>query len=463
MARQLEQMRKSRNEIMFALLVAAVLLTGVFLRFHCLTTDGLWGDELFTVAAATQAGPHVSWLSFVPKTSPELTVNDSFLTWAAADQTPPLFTLLLVGWSKLFGISDFALRSLGAIIGSFAPVVFYFGLRRPLGKLSALLGAALLAVSPSAVAYSQDVRAYSLTILLSAAASVRLIQRIFPAQDSTKDHEKGLGSFWIDILIYILLAYTHYTGLFLAGALSLLYFIFVIVPQKQYADILKLALVPLSMLPWIHLNWLTFSITNQGGMGWRDYSRSEIWTYMLPTALNYFLIDAGGRLLILWAATAIAAVVVIRQNGRWVGPLKNLWTQATDRKNLLALGFAAIVCLQFGYGAYNAFHIRMFHPRYFAASLPVMLASFALLFSAAKPGKILPVLLCGVIIVLSSIGLGKYYNGSIREFQEFREASQFVSGLACTASTSSAAQRQLFLPVVARFIAPSILSSMTSP
>jgi mannosyltransferase len=86
----------------------------------------------------------------------------------ATESTPPLYYVLAWVWSKLFGNGEWGLRSLSALFGvATIPVIFAIG-RRLAGDFAGLAAAALAAVNPALIWYSQEARAYSLLILLSA-------------------------------------------------------------------------------------------------------------------------------------------------------------------------------------------------------------------------------------------------------------------------------------------------------
>ncbi|SFG20786.1 Uncharacterized membrane protein [Duganella sp. CF458] len=418
------------NRKLLTALALLAILVGAYLRFHTLASIGLWSDELFTVAAALDVGAGHSWLSYTSKVIPELTMDDSFLTWKAADNTPPLFELLLIVWSKLFGVSDFALRSLPAVLGSLAPLVFYFGLRRPLGALPALLGAICFCVAPAAITLSQEVRAYMLTMLLSTIAVILLINRVLAENSGSEAEKAALPSFWLDVVVYILLGYSHYTGLFTYGLLSAVYFFLVIVPRKRYSHFFKLLLVPFAIAPWFALSWKAFRFTSQGGLAWTTYSTSDILGMMFPKTLDFFLAGAGPLLLAVWLSAFICALCGRDEGGRWFLSSASIKQSLQRKKALLALMLIAVIALQFGYSVYNSFHARMWHPRYFAASLPILLVSFALLFSAMRPGKLIATAITAVFVCFSLLGLKPYYAQHSQPGEEYDASAAYVSKIA---------------------------------
>jgi mannosyltransferase len=93
------------------------------------------------------------------------------LVWTS-ESTPPLYYLLAWAWSHLFGVHEVGLRSLSALFGTATVPVSYLAGRELIGRRTGCAVAAIVAVSPLLVWYSQDARAYALLVLLSTAALV---------------------------------------------------------------------------------------------------------------------------------------------------------------------------------------------------------------------------------------------------------------------------------------------------
>lgn len=133
-----------------------ILVLALAVRFYGLTAAAIWGDEgsslLLSQYAATDLWFH-----------------------AAHDVHPPLYFFLLRGWIELFGDGIWSIRSMSAIPGV---VVVGLGicLARQLSTLrAAVLAGVLLALFPSAVRYSQEVRMYSLLGVWLLGATLALV------------------------------------------------------------------------------------------------------------------------------------------------------------------------------------------------------------------------------------------------------------------------------------------------
>lgn len=86
-----------------------------------------------------------------------------------SESTPPLYYLLAWLWSRPFGTGEIGLRSLSALAGTASIAVVYLGaVALPLPRRAGLIAAAILAVSPVLIWFSQDARAYALVFLLAA-------------------------------------------------------------------------------------------------------------------------------------------------------------------------------------------------------------------------------------------------------------------------------------------------------
>jgi 4-amino-4-deoxy-L-arabinose transferase-like glycosyltransferase len=125
----------------------AILALAAFLRFWFLDGQSYWLDEAVTVDTLHRSFPGMLHRVFD---------NES---------TPPLYYVLAWLWVKLTGTGEFGLRSLSAISGTAFVGVAYLAGRKLVSERAGLIVAALAAVSPLLVYYSQEARAYGLLML----------------------------------------------------------------------------------------------------------------------------------------------------------------------------------------------------------------------------------------------------------------------------------------------------------
>jgi mannosyltransferase len=94
---------------------------------------------------------------------------DTFSAVSRSESTPPLYYLLAWLWSRIFGLGEVGMRSLSALAGTASIVVVYLvALALPLRRRAAAIAAAIVAVNPVLIWFSQDARAYALVFLLTA-------------------------------------------------------------------------------------------------------------------------------------------------------------------------------------------------------------------------------------------------------------------------------------------------------
>ncbi len=134
---------------------AVVCLTALAaaIRFSTLGLQSYRHDEAVTAGRVLFAS--------LPRTMHEVWVGES---------TPPLYYLLAWLWSHLFGVHEAGLRSLSALFGTATVPLAYLVGRELIGRRTGLAAAAIVAVEPMLVWYSQDARAYALLVALSTAA-----------------------------------------------------------------------------------------------------------------------------------------------------------------------------------------------------------------------------------------------------------------------------------------------------
>src|SRR5580704_366809 len=173
------------------LLLVLIVAVGTFLRFHLLGVRSLWTSECFSVLVAHQPFPQFL----------------RTMWWGEGNMA--FYYLLLRGW-VLFGDSEAWLQGLSALFGVLTiPAVYELG-KRFLDRNVGLVAAALLAVNSSHVGYSENVRCYSLWLLLTVLSTYCFLALLESPQ------RKALWLLYI--LCAVLLIYTQVFGVFFLGA-----------------------------------------------------------------------------------------------------------------------------------------------------------------------------------------------------------------------------------------------------
>lgn len=133
-----------------------ILLLAAATRFYDLTAAAIWGDE-------------GSSLLLSQYTLGEIWVH------AAHDVHPPLYFMLLHGWIAVFGDGILAIRSFSAWPGIFCVGLGVWLVAQVANRRAAILAGVLLALLPTAVRYSQEVRMYALLGVWLLGATLALV------------------------------------------------------------------------------------------------------------------------------------------------------------------------------------------------------------------------------------------------------------------------------------------------
>jgi 4-amino-4-deoxy-L-arabinose transferase-like glycosyltransferase len=149
----------------YPLIIAMLCLT----RIGGLTNQSLWFDEGYTLALATSPNFH----AFLK----------SFAGFTMSEHLQPLYYLLIFGWSRIAGTSDFALRFPSAI-ASVASGLLLYGIvlhvapvRR---RLLALMVTLAFSLSSFSIFYAQEARPYALVQCLAFAVIATWLRRRYP-------------------------------------------------------------------------------------------------------------------------------------------------------------------------------------------------------------------------------------------------------------------------------------------
>jgi 4-amino-4-deoxy-L-arabinose transferase-like glycosyltransferase len=182
--------RATRAARLALLAVGALTIAAFGLRLVGID-QGLFGDELFLYAIATRPGLRTMLNA----------VHDS-------ESTPP-FHFFLAWMAAKIGDPTITVRLPSLVLGSAAvPVTYALGLRA-LSRPAALIGAALLALSPFAIFYSDEARAYATLTFLAAFSTLALLMAL----------QTRRRAWWaLYALSGCLILYTHYTGAFVVFA-----------------------------------------------------------------------------------------------------------------------------------------------------------------------------------------------------------------------------------------------------
>src|SRR5512139_2866694 len=136
--------------------LAAILILAAAARFFQLDAQSFWNDEGTSARVAERSLPLIT-------------------AAAIGDIHPPLYYYALHFWRGLFGASEFALRSLSAVLGVvLVGLIFLLG-RQLSDDSTALVAAFIAALNPFQVYYSQEARMYMLLAVWVAVSTYLLV------------------------------------------------------------------------------------------------------------------------------------------------------------------------------------------------------------------------------------------------------------------------------------------------
>ena len=210
-------------------------LVGGFLRFRVILRDDLWYDEAFT-GVLMRVG------------------REEFWNVISKDPHPPLYYLLLKGWTYIFGVNDFSLRSLSAIFGVLLIIAVYYLVKKLFSRETAEIAAFLTAVNPFLISYSVEARSYMMFGFLMALAVYFLVLR-------------KMNLF---VLTLIVLMFVHY--MFAAFVpVMLLYYFYLVWREKRGLLRGLVRIVPFILVAlYLYLPVLNNSVYNSLNIDWVD-------------------------------------------------------------------------------------------------------------------------------------------------------------------------------------------------
>ncbi len=241
--------------------LAALIVLAAALRLATLTEQSFWYDEAFTPVHVLHAGLGATLKSVVH-----------------SENTPPLWYLLAWVDVRLLGDGALALRLPSALAGiATVPVVWAIAVELS-GRRAALIGAALVAVNPLFVWYSQEARAYGLFVFFAALAMLCFVRLL---------HEPTRGRAGPFALSGALALLTHYFAVFLLVPMVLWLLRGRASRRASPAAIGALVLVGLALLPLI---------SAQGGHGTQWIGRWALSSRLQAIPQYYLTGYSGGPL-----------------------------------------------------------------------------------------------------------------------------------------------------------------------
>jgi uncharacterized membrane protein len=419
----------NRYYIAWVLFVACALL-----RIGLVERQGLWADEFFSLAIATghsleqpasradvamgdfvevpEPVPPAAYGRYLNHDQPPAGWDRVLRAVLLSDTSPPLYYLLLNGWTRLLGTSAAALRlfSVGWALACF-PVLW--SLARYLGgRVAAIPTCLLFTVSPLCVFYSTEGRTYSLLwfwTVCTAWLTLRLWWR-------------GARPGWL--LLWV--------GVGAAGWLTHYFYVFVWLPAvvwlllhpgrfpRQWLG-MGMVLVGLLILPWyLHLpeslgNW---RITADW-LKVRPGGYHPLWTFLyLPWSYLSIRGVWGGS----YGADRINLAIFLVLGG--VVCWKLSWSLWAVRRRLLWAWLAGACLGPFVFDLLRGTYVIAV-PRYALAGMP---AAFLLVgLGLGRLWRPLRVGFAGMIVLACLAGIRQIYLNESRDYEPYRQIGQMLA------------------------------------
>lgn len=390
-------------------MILLLTLLAFGLRVYRLDHHSLWYDEGFSVYVARQG------LSQITST-------------VAGDYTPPLHYYLLHFWMGASGDSEFSVRFLSVISGSWLVPLTYVLARRLAGLQSALWATLWVSVSPFLAWYSQEARAYSLLAALGLLTSYLLIRLVIhPDQPRL----------WAAYVVGGILALYSHLYAFFGLAIQAAYFFGVVTLLRRRLGPTLTGAVAFSVILAAYLPWAEYTL--RAAQDTSGYFPGVLQpAYMLRVSATAFSTgdllpeDQRGPIAGLYVALALAgaSLLLLQELGRLAGSRPSV---PGGRLYLLAQ-----LVLPLAWVSVALYQRPKFFPRHLIASAPFffMLVGVALdaLWSARSPlreglntgARILGAVLAGTLLATSWWGLSNNYFDERYARDDFRSAIAYL-------------------------------------
>jgi hypothetical protein len=248
----------SRTGALWAL--AGLIALGAAVRFSTLGLQSYHHDEVITVARVIPG-------SF----------TDMLREVKGSESNPPLYYVLAWGWAKAFGTSEVTIRSLSALFGVATIPFAYLAGSELSSRRAGLIAAALVAVNPMLIWYSQEARSYALLVFFGAAS-------LFFFARALRTREGRDLALWA--LASALALCSHYFAVFAVGIEAL--WLLVALRSRRRAVLPAVggvAIVGLALVPLISAQ------VNPTHIGWIDHS--PLSTRLFQTGVSFLVGETG--------------------------------------------------------------------------------------------------------------------------------------------------------------------------
>lgn len=367
----------SHSAIRFLLVL--VLVVGVGIRFYHLTDRSIWFDESFTWRLNTFSLPEI-------------------IERTAADVHPPLYYVILHGWSFVFGASLFSLRSFSVVMGVLTGLGAYAFAKEAFRSPAAGLFAALfVSVSAWQIPFSWEARMYTFGTALTLLSATALIKAV----------RNNTLRYWVLYgLSLAALLYTHYYTVFIIAAQLIWLAAYVLIWTKWklvWQAVVALTIAAALFLPWVP------TFLKQTSRVQTAYWIPPVNRWSVPDTIHHMFIPTRQGLAHHTAGQVMVALLPVVFTGlMWVAILARpprRQSESRDAAWLCALCFA----LPFSFSMLVSFVTQsVYQERYFVFShvfLLIGLAAFVMIF----PRRWWRTSLVTILVAGSLVAYGRYW------------------------------------------------------
>jgi mannosyltransferase len=323
-------------------IVILLMIAGFALRLYKIDAVSFRGDEAFTA------------MNWVEKPLVE-TLNSEIVL---KDPQPPLTFALFRGWRLIFGVSEFSLRLLPALLNVIGVPVLYALGHRIGGRRMGILSGLLWAIHPLEIWHAQDARMYAGWATVSAAGIWLALRAL----------EKQRRVDWVlYIIVAALAAYLYYLELFALAVLNL----FVIIAYWRNWSLIRRWLVAQILIDLILAPWFIQGrlLTGSGYGGTTfGFDAPRLLTWFLPS-LTFGSTLPENLIALLWPLILLVLIIgffVLRRQNQQAALLMALLGVIP----LLLLGLVSL-------------RLNVFTPRYVLSAVPAYIVLFAALVEGA--------------------------------------------------------------------------------
>ncbi len=376
-------------------LIITICLIAFLIRLKGITFQSLWLDEL---GAMKESDPIASW-------------GDLFRTLTCCDIQPPLFFILEKIAFTIFGYTEFMARFISLLAGTAGIYAIYLLGKEISNKQLGLLCAALTTINYYHIYFSQEVRPYIFAFLFATLSFTFFLKWI---KISNRNNSILFS------LFTLLLLYTHYYGLFVVAAQSILAIVFLFnkkgVDRKNLlrSGLFSLMLIILGYLPWVSflvsaINYRSFWISEPPKAFLQEY----LYTYFG----NYDLLNP----LLLILLIVFIVRVFIQTDKEEVNN-----TNPSTTENYFMIILVWVSCVFLIPYVWSLLKNPMLQPRYTIVGLPAIILALAFSIQNLKR-RVIQYTVCILFLILSGISfffVQKYYTTVTKS--QFREITEFI-------------------------------------